>query len=315
MEIPVYLFTGFLESGKTKFIQETLEDVKFNNGERMLLLVFEEGMEEYDPSMFSGNNISIEIIDDKTKLNPEYLEAVRKKAGAERVLAEYNGMWLLDDFYKSLPESWLVYQEMLFVDSTTFISYNTNMRSLVVDKLKSCEMCIFNRFDTQYDMLEFHKIVRATNRGANIAYEYKNGFVEYDDIEDPCPFDKNADIIEIKDEDFAYWYRDFAENVADYTGKTVKIHVVTVPNKIIDKNTEIIVGRHIMTCCQDDIAFKGLLCKIQDANKFAPGDWIDLTAKISMENHKVYSNSKGPVLTTISAEKTIAPESPVATFF
>ena len=25
-QIPVYVFTGFLDSGKTKFIQETLED-------------------------------------------------------------------------------------------------------------------------------------------------------------------------------------------------------------------------------------------------------------------------------------------------
>ena len=51
--IPVYLFLGFLESGKTKFIQETLEDKRFNNGERTLLLVFEEGIEEYDTSRFA----------------------------------------------------------------------------------------------------------------------------------------------------------------------------------------------------------------------------------------------------------------------
>ena len=47
-QIPVYSFTGFLDSGKTKFIQETLEDPRFNDGERTLLLVFEEGEEEYD---------------------------------------------------------------------------------------------------------------------------------------------------------------------------------------------------------------------------------------------------------------------------
>ena len=50
MELPVYLFTGFLESGKTKFIQETLEDSRFNAGERTLLLVCEEGVEEYEPT-------------------------------------------------------------------------------------------------------------------------------------------------------------------------------------------------------------------------------------------------------------------------
>lgn len=51
-DIPMYVFTGFLESGKTKFIQETLEDERFNTGERTLLLVFEEGEEEYDVSAY-----------------------------------------------------------------------------------------------------------------------------------------------------------------------------------------------------------------------------------------------------------------------
>ena len=45
-QIPMYVFTGFLESGKTKFIQETLEDPRFNSGEKTLLLVLEEGEEE-----------------------------------------------------------------------------------------------------------------------------------------------------------------------------------------------------------------------------------------------------------------------------
>ena len=45
--IPVYLFVGFLESGKTKFIQETFEDPNFDSGDKTLLLVCEEGEEEY----------------------------------------------------------------------------------------------------------------------------------------------------------------------------------------------------------------------------------------------------------------------------
>ena len=49
-DMPVYLFTGFLESGKTSFIDETLADKRFNNGQRTLLLVCEEGEAEYDES-------------------------------------------------------------------------------------------------------------------------------------------------------------------------------------------------------------------------------------------------------------------------
>ena len=104
-EIPVYLFTGFLDAGKTKFIQETLEDARFNNGESTLLLLCEEGEEEYDPSTFSGPNVFIEQIADQSELKPANLERLQKKHAAERVIVEYNGMWMLDELYQNMPES------------------------------------------------------------------------------------------------------------------------------------------------------------------------------------------------------------------
>ena len=68
METPVYLFTGFLEAGKTRFIQETLGDSRFNKGERTLLLVCEEGEEEYDPTGFAVPNVYMETIGDESEL-------------------------------------------------------------------------------------------------------------------------------------------------------------------------------------------------------------------------------------------------------
>ena len=312
MEIPVYLFTGFLDSGKTKFIQETLEDVNFNNGEKILLVVCEEGEEEYNEDNFPGDNVDVVYIEDKSELTKENLTAISEKSGAERVLIEYNGMWMLDELYAALPDEWLVYQEMMFAEAMNFENYNANMRSLVGDKLKSCEMCVFNRAKKGFDKMAIHKIVRSVSRRAQIAYEYESGEVEYDDIEDPLPFDKNADVIEIADDDYGLWYMDFAENTSDYIGKTIKIRALTMRNKLINAKSEIIVGRQIMTCCADDITYKGLLCKTPNAKDFAQGEWVLLTAKISFEKHRVYKDDKGPVLTSISIEKTNAPLKPVA---
>ena len=315
MEIPVYLFTGFLDSGKTKFIQETLEDVNFNNGEKILLVVCEEGEEEYNEDNFPGDNVDVVYIEDKSELTKENLTAISKKSGAERVLIEYNGMWMLDELYSALPDEWLVYQEMMFAEAMNFENYNANMRSLVGDKLKSCEMCVFNRAKKGFDKMAIHKIVRSVSRRAQIAYEYESGEVEYDDIEDPLPFDKNAPVIEIDDDDYGLWYMDFAENTSDYIGKTVKIRALTMRNKLINAKSEIIVGRQIMTCCADDITYKGLLCKCSDAHSFAQGEWVLLTAKISFEKHRVYRDDKGPVLTAVSMEKTNAPEKVVADLY
>ena len=312
MEIPVYLFTGFLEAGKTKFIQETLEDERFNDGQRTLLILCEEGIEEYEPSTFSASNVFVEVLDEPEKLNAKTLSYLQSKHNVRRVMVEYNGMWELSPFFEAMPAEWDVYQMMFFADATTIINYNANMRSLVGDKLKSCEMCVFNRAKKGFDKMAIHKIVRSVSRRAQIAYEYESGEVEYDDIEDPLPFDKNAPVIEIGDDDYGLWYMDFAENTSDYIGKTVKIRALVMRNKLINAKSEIIVGRQIMTCCADDITYKGLLCKTPGAKDFAQGEWVLLTAKISFEKHRVYRDDKGPVLTAISIEKTNAPEKPVA---
>lgn len=145
MEIPVYLFAGFLESGKTKFIQETLEDKRFHKKERTLVLVCEEGEEEFDPSRIPSKDVYFEIIEEKEDLTEDRLAAAVKKVKATRVLVEYNGMWQLQDLYDAMPDEWIIYQQMTFFDTTTFESYNANIRSLVVDKITDTEMVVFNR--------------------------------------------------------------------------------------------------------------------------------------------------------------------------
>ena len=186
-DMPVYLFTGFLEAGKTKFIQETLEDKRFCNGEPTLLLVCEEGEEEYAPDEFAKGGVQIRVIHDQSELTTGDLLRFVKETKAERVLIEYNGMWMLDALYSAMPENWMVYQEFMFADATTFLTYNTNMRQLVYDKLKSCELVVFNRFKPDMDKMAFHKIVRGASRRADIAYEAPDGNVVYDDIQDPLP--------------------------------------------------------------------------------------------------------------------------------
>lgn len=312
-DIPVYLFTGFLESGKTKFIQETLEDRRFCNGERTLLLVCEEGEEEYAPEQFADKNVFIRVAASQEELTADRLSAWLKETRAERVVIEYNGMWLLDVLYGAMPEGWMVYQEFMFADAGTFLTYNANMRQLVYDKLKSCELVVFNRFNGSMDKMEFHKIVRAASRRSDIAYEYVGGKVEYDDIVDPLPFDINAPIVEIGDDDYAEWYRDMSEEPKKYEGKTVRFKCRALVRKKMPEHS-FIVGRHVMTCCVQDIQFAGLVCQWDKADTVKDDSWIVLTAKINFKFHRAYSK-KGPVLTYIGSEPCEAPEQPVATFY
>ena len=313
MDIPVYLFTGFLESGKTKFIQETLEDERFNSGEKTLRRICEEGEEEYEPSSFSGKNVSIKTVDKKEDLTAEVLSAWQKETRSERVIVEYNGMWTLDAFYNAMPQKWAVYQEMMFADASTFVSYNANMRSLVVDKLKSAEIVIFNRYDSSIDKLPLHKIVRGISRRSAIVYEYKDGSTEEDDIEDPLPFDVNAPVIEIADTDYALWYRDMMEDTGKYNGKTVKFKGIIARDKKLGDST-FVAGRHVMTCCAEDVQYAGLIAECETpCMSLKTGDWIMIIATVSVEKHKAYKGV-GPVLRVKEYAATTEPAEKVVTF-
>ncbi len=312
MEIPVYLFTGFLESGKTRFIQETLQDPRFNDGTKTLLLVCEEGFEEYDTDSFSDRDaVVVHFLQEENAISPLKLGGLVRRSKAERVLIEYNGMWKISTLIKNLPEEWIVYQNFLFVDSTTFLDYNKNLRNLVVDKLEVCELCVFNRFLPQYDKMLFHTLVRASNRKTDIAYESPDGSVEYDDMSDPLPFDVQADFIPIEDQDYAEWYRDLSEQLHVYDQKTVCF--LCKVNSPAANRDSCVVGRPLMTCCEDDIRFAGLVCRFLECEMPQTGTWIRLTAKITLKKHKLY-HRLGPVLEAIAFDEVAAPENGVASF-
>lgn len=312
-QIPVYAFTGFLDSGKTKFIQETLEDPRFNAGERTLVLIFEEGEEEYDLSTYPKKNVYLEVLDQQT-VTTEELKALQKKYKAERVVAELNGMQQVGDLYMRFPDSWAIAQEVMFADATTFMTYNANMRNLVMDKLMGAQMVVFNRMAPGQDVMPFHKLARAANRRIDILYDYTDGTTKFDEIEDPLPFDINAPVIEIKDEDFALWYRDVSEEPQKYDGKTVhfKGQVAMLRR---DKNGMFAPGRFVMTCCVEDIQFCGIPCRYAGAGSLESRSWVWVTAKIGAEKHPLYKGDVGPVLTAISVETGAEPADPdVATF-
>ncbi len=311
MQIPVYAFTGFLDSGKTKFIQETLCDPRFNSGERTLLLICEEGEEEFDLSAYPHKNVFLEVVDEEAVTTQE-LAALYKKHRAERVVLELNGMLQAGVFYQKMPEDWVIAQEVMFADGRNILSYNQNMRSLVVDKLSGCEMVCFNRLPVGTDIMPLHKLARALNRRVGIIYEYDDGTTKFDDIEDPLPFDINAPIIEVADDDYALFYRDLTEEPKKYNGKTVRFKA-QVAKLRKERDGFFAPGRFVMTCCVDDIEFMGIPCKYDKSAELKARTWVMLTAEIQTKFHVIYRGI-GPVLTAISVEEAQAPENDIAMF-
>lgn len=306
MEIPVYLFVGMLESGKTAFIQETMEDPRFDNGERTLILLCEEGENELDTERFPTQNSVVVTLEDKSQLTSENLARWQKETGAERVLIEYNGMWLMQDLAQALPQGWVVYQCIMTADGTTFESYFANMRQLMLDKFASSELLVINRAEHITDKVAVHKAVRQATRRCDIAYEYADGSVAYDDIPDELPFDISGDEIHLKDDEFGIWYLDASENPAKYKGKTICFKAQVCQTDRAGKGC-FVPGRFAMTCCVDDITFVGFVCKYDNYKSLEQRSWILVKAKINLKYHPLYKG-EGPVLTALD----IQPAEPAA---
>ncbi len=312
MAIPVYLFVGMLESGKTAFIQETMEDPQFDSGEKTLLLVCEEGENEFEPEKFAGRNNTIVTLEDKSQLTVENLKRWQKETAAERVLIEYNGMWLLQDLANALPGDWMIYQCIMTADGTTFDSYFANMRQLMLDKFASSELLVINRAEAITDKMAVHKAVRQASRRCDIAYEYADGSVAYDDIKDELPFDINAPVIQLKDDEFGRWYMDASETPEKYKGKTIRFKAQVCQTPKAGKGC-FVPGRFAMTCCVDDITFVGFVCKYDDCARLKQREWIWVTAKINVKYHPIY-RGEGPVLTALEVTGAEAPQEDIVYF-
>lgn len=309
-EIPVYIFSGFMDSGKTTLIRQTLLEQEFGEGAKTLLIVCEDGDEEYDEAELQKANTKMLMID-KEDFTEALLKNINLQYLPDQVFIEYNGTWGMDTLLEAnLPEGWVIVQSLATVDATTFEMYLNNMRAMIMEQIFKADVVIFNRCDENTPKIKFRGAVKAVNRPAQIVYERKDGSV--DDSEDELPFDINQDIIQISDADYALWYMDAQENYKKYDGKKIEfLGLVYNPDKM--KKGMMVPGRFAMTCCIDDVTFLGFKCKYADSKSIPHKSWIHMVAEIRVEFAKEYKG-KGPVLYPITLEMAEKPEDELVYF-
>lgn len=312
MSIPVYLFVGFLDAGKTSFVQETLEDPDFNTGEKTLLVLCEDGEAEYDPAKFAGGNVTIFPVEKEGDLSVALFKEYQRQHRVDRVLIEYNGMWNLPALYDAMPKDWEFYQIITVADAGTFPGYMNNLRQLAVDKLRDPEVVVFNRCTAATDKSYLHKAVRMVNRRAQIIFEHTDGSIEPDETQDELPFDLTQDEIVIGDEDFGIWFLDAMDDPEKYEGKTLafKAYVCQTPRA---PKGAFVGGRFCMTCCAEDISFIGIICEMPGAADLPNRSWVDVRGRVEVRPHPVYGGP-GPWLVDAVAVPGAAPEDELVYF-
>lgn len=305
MDIPVYVVAGFLDGGKTNFINGILQD-GFAKKDKTLLICCEEGDEEYAPA----GDVTVVTLDDEEDFTKDALRKLEKEHRPRQVLIEYNGMWPFEKF-NELPANWVLFQIMTFIYAPSFDVMARNMGQLMMEKIKNADMIVFNRCTPEVAGALRKRNLRMVNRRADMYIEYEDGQSEDYVNAEVCPFDVTQDPIEIPDEDFGVWYVDAMDHPEHYDGKRVHLKAIMCHSKKYPGTY--VPGRFAMVCCANDTQFLGVVAKGDALKPYKNRDWIDITATCKKEYFEAYQGD-GPVLYVESALACAAPKEEVVTF-
>ena len=324
--IPVFLINGFLESGKTSFIQYTMNQDYFQTKGNTLLLLCEEGEKEYDPVELAKLNTTPIYMNDIRDFQADKLKELVEKYHPERVLIEWNGMWNQDDLYNgpmseavlaeqqnrepkyqvSMPKDWFIYQVITLVDGSTLKMYLSNMRSFLGQMLRNSELCIVNRCDnlSNEEMVDYRRKLRAMGQNAMIMMEDKNGEIPQSALPEELPYDITENQIAISDNDYGTWFLDCMDNPERYLGKELSFTAMVLKRKNMPED-EFIPGRMAMTCCAQDMSFLGFICKGDKKllSAFSTRDWVKVKVRVTLEEREEY-HGVGPVLQLVDIART-----------
>ena len=293
---PVYMIAGFLDSGKTSFINGILSD-GFALEDRTLLLCCEEGEVEYDPKVL--HNVTVVKVEDQETLTPKFLLEQQKKCKATQIIVEYNGMWNIQPFYEEgMPKNWILYQIIFTAEGPTFDLYTKNMGPLMLEKLRNADMILINRCDDELCTALRRRNLRLINRRADIYLEKEDGTSEDYMDGTVSAFDLSGPELRIADEDYGLWYVEIMDNPAMYAGRTVIFRAMMCkPPKYGDYFTP---GRFAMVCCEQDMSFLALACIDWDVSKIPEKTWVEVTARVGVGSHPAYGRDQGPILAITS---------------
>ncbi len=295
--MPLFLINGFLEAGKTQFLQFTMEQEYFQTDGKTLLIVCEEGDTEYDEDLLKATRTSVVYVDSLEDLTPERLEELELLHNPERVLMEWNGMWNQDDL--RMPRDWTIYQQVTIIDGSTMDVYMKNMKPLLGAMVRNSELVICNRCDGLQDLESYRRTLLAMNNNAEIVFEDEEGEIS-EVSEADLPYDMSASVIEIPPEAYGIWYIDCMDKPDRYRGKVVEFTAMVLKSPEFPKNY-FVPGRMAMTCCEADMTFLGYICKAREARNLETKQWVRVRARIEYEEWQDYGGV-GPVLYAESVE-------------
>lgn len=270
-KIPVFIFNGFLDSGKTTLIKEIIEKQPNFHNKDTLIISFESGEVEYDQTWLNRLNLSFFEVSDEDIENEYLIYHLIQKFEPRRIVLELNAFVDLEKF--KLPKEFVVYQEITLFDCSKFELYYNNMKPLINQMVKYATLVVFNRCDFSANLSKFRRYVKVFNQDAEVGFETEDGKIT-SILDEDLPYDINKEHIDLLDKDFPIFYMDINEGLDRYLGKTINLNLY-----VRDVNSlTLVVGRQIMTCCEEDIQFYGFECLTSE--KIPNNSLVEIEARI-----------------------------------
>jgi len=274
-KIKTYQFSGFLEAGKTTYIQDAIFHDYFYRHGRTLILSFEDGEVRYDTEKLrSFNTDAVYFQGEGSEEITAFCLASIEKYRPDRIYMEDNAM--MDDLKAALPPCMALEAKTALIDGTTLALYFNNMRQKMLNIVKDCRLVIFNRVPDKEDLKPYGNAFRIMEQRAAYLWESPAGYHEKA-FAGSFAFDTAQDPINIRDCDYASFFLDSLENPDSYVGKEIEIDAQV---RLEDAGADTFrVGRMVMTCCLADVQFLSFSCKKEVGIDPSDNSWTHLRAR------------------------------------
>lgn len=309
MTTPVYICTGFLNSGKSTFIKDTLLKQDWIEEGATLLIRCEEGEEEFSEEFLDANQMFLFNIEDMDDLNQTFFENCEKIYHPAQIIIEYNGMWDLQEIIDAdYPKNWEIQGVYSTVNGETLDMYLKNMRNLLLNQLVESELIVVNRCGENTNRSGFRRSMKMQNPVAQIIFEDTQGNI-IPETEEDLPYDVKADSFEVDDMDYGIWYVDAYEHPERYIGKEITFLAQTFRPKNMPNNM-VVPGRQIMACCADDVGFYGYPAYLPGEARIEQKAWVKVKVRFEFKQIQRW-NPKQPVLYVLDLKLAEKPEEEV----
>lgn len=307
--VPVFICTGFLDSGKTTLVKDTLMQQDWIEEGLTLLIVCEEGEVEYSKAYLEEHDMLLLQIDDFSKLNTVFFTNCERNYRPIQVIIEYNGMWKLEDLLAiKYPRNWELQGVYSTVNGTTLDMYLKNMRNLLMEQLTESSLIVVNRCPEGVDRAGFRRALKVQNPMAQLIFERADGEIIQPSADD-LPYDVSGNKIVVADEDFGIWYVDANDHPERYVHKEIEFKAQAARTKSMAKDMFVPV-RKIMTCCADDVRFYGYPCKMTKPTDIPLNRWVRVRVRFEFEGF-MGPDSRQPVLYLLDMQPTDKPQDDV----